>query len=118
MFRRRDEEVERLRIVVDVLRDQIENMVSLLGDSHARYDQLAEAHRTLTEAHKTAMSRLEQPAEVVPPSFFGNTPIHVSEEEEDTEYAFAHGLIPPHDTTLYKDILKTVGLEPNVEVAD
>lgn len=48
-----------------------------------------------------------------PTSFFGNAPIAVSDDEEDARWQFANGMI---DKTEYEEILKEVGLEPNIEV--
>lgn len=65
-----------------------------------QWDRIRELEEELKEATK-------------PVTFFGNAPIGISEEAEDAKWQLDNGII---DRQLYEEILKEVGLEPNVEI--
>ncbi len=111
MSRRRDEERERLLVTVSVLEDQIERLADLLADSHGKFDELLEAHRTLLETHRELQAKHEVAAQAAMPAF-SNQPLYISEEEEDAAFADTQGAI---DTELYKGILDAAGF-PNTQV--
>lgn len=110
MFRRRDEERERLRITVGVLEDQIERLADLLVDANDRFTELLGAHRTLLETHREQQASV--PTEPTMPAY-SNQPLYLSEEDEDEQFAASQGVV---DSELYKGILDAAGF-PNTEVS-
>jgi hypothetical protein len=113
MFRRRDEERERLfGALIDAHENQIAVLSDLLADSNAKIESLLEAHRTLMEAHRELQNAEQKLIASAQMPTFSNEPLYYSEEEEDAMFAPGQ---PEVDTGLMKEILGAAGF-PNTEV--
>lgn len=103
-----------LQTAVYVLSERIDVQRKQIDDLKLLFEALRTTLNEVFLESKESKIRLDiaekQPE---PVTFFGNAPLHVSEEAEDAKWQLDNGII---DRKLYEEILEEVGLEPNVEI--
>lgn len=99
------------------LRDDVDAMYMREQRNQLRLAELEKQLKKFKKKLKAVDATLlpyRNPEPTPPQSFFGNVPLHVTEEEEDARYQLDAGFI---DTAEYKQILADIGLDPSIEIA-